>query len=374
MGIEIEVHGAAAAEGGRLQPDLTRPDSLVIVDAGQSVGGVETERESQPPLSHPCAPCRLPDFSSGRWSGATAADRPSITTATHQTLCTPVILDFMGVGSKSPGSDGARAMLSRLEKATSVSSFGGGSSTGLVDVGGHVQNVTVCITPRVASRHNCLTRPDVVTKLVKSAISKVTPATAPDSTDAGREAKRVRLVPRAVVMVLLPNTPEHDPISQCVSVAAAIARAAPVYSRKSASGRSAAVSVCFGIDGKLICTAEQVARIQAIVDAVRAAGALVDTPCNELTTTEFAKRAETLAASVPGVTFEMLTGDQLKDEGLGGLYGVGQAAVEPPRLVMLHYVGPNPGPESICWVGKGIVYDTGGLVCLALCGTLNLMP
>eukprot|EP00035_Acanthoeca_spectabilis_P009711 m.171478 g.171478 ORF g.171478 m.171478 type:complete len:543 (-) comp14813_c0_seq1:2075-3703(-) len=315
MGIEIEVHGAAAAEGGRLQPDLTRPDSLVIVDAGQSVGGAETE----------------------------------------------LILDFMGVGSKSPGSDGARAMLSRLEKATSVSSFGGGSSTGLVDVGGHVQNVTVCITPRVASRHNCLTRPDVVTKLVKSAISKVTPATAPDSTDAGREAKRVRLVPRAVVMVLLPNTPEHDPISQCVSVAAAIARAAPVYSRKSASGRSAAVSVCFGIDGKLICTAEQVARIQAIVDAVRAAGALVDTPCNELTTTEFAKRAETLAASVPGVTFEMLTGDQLKDEGLGGLYGVGQAAVEPPRLVMLHYVGPNPGPESICWVGKGIVYDTGGL-------------
>ena len=43
-----------------------------------------------------------------------------------------------------------------------------------------------------------------------------------------------------------------------------------------------------------------------------------------------------------------------------GIYSVGQAAVHPPALVVLSHVVPNSG-ESIAWVGKGIVYDSGGL-------------
>jgi probable aminopeptidase NPEPL1 len=49
--------------------------------------------------------------------------------------------------------------------------------------------------------------------------------------------------------------------------------------------------------------------------------------------------------------------DQL---GYGGLYGIGKAATCPPRLVMLEYV-PDNYDERIALVGKGIVYDTGGL-------------
>lgn len=42
------------------------------------------------------------------------------------------------------------------------------------------------------------------------------------------------------------------------------------------------------------------------------------------------------------------------------MYSVGQAAVHPPALVVLSHIVPNSG-ESIAWVGKGIVYDSGGL-------------
>lgn len=43
-----------------------------------------------------------------------------------------------------------------------------------------------------------------------------------------------------------------------------------------------------------------------------------------------------------------------------GIYSVGQAAVHPPALVVLSHIVPNSG-ESIAWVGKGVVYDSGGL-------------
>lgn len=43
-----------------------------------------------------------------------------------------------------------------------------------------------------------------------------------------------------------------------------------------------------------------------------------------------------------------------------GIYGVGKAAEHPPALAVLSHT-PNGATQTIAWVGKGIVYDTGGL-------------
>lgn len=43
-----------------------------------------------------------------------------------------------------------------------------------------------------------------------------------------------------------------------------------------------------------------------------------------------------------------------------GIYGVGKAAIHPPALAVLSYT-PEEATQTIAWVGKGIVYDTGGL-------------
>ena len=43
-----------------------------------------------------------------------------------------------------------------------------------------------------------------------------------------------------------------------------------------------------------------------------------------------------------------------------GLYGVGKAAENPPALVVLSHT-PASATRTIAWVGKGIVYETGGL-------------
>ena len=43
-----------------------------------------------------------------------------------------------------------------------------------------------------------------------------------------------------------------------------------------------------------------------------------------------------------------------------GIYGVGKAAVHLPALAVLSHIVPSAS-RTIAWVGKGIVYDTGGL-------------
>lgn len=45
---------------------------------------------------------------------------------------------------------------------------------------------------------------------------------------------------------------------------------------------------------------------------------------------------------------------------VSGIYGVGKAAEHPPALAVLSHT-PDGATQTIAWVGKGIVYDTGGL-------------
>jgi len=65
-----------------------------------------------------------------------------------------------------------------------------------------------------------------------------------------------------------------------------------------------------------------------------------------------------------------IVGEELQSQGYGGLFGVGRAATSPPRLVIMEYNPPTTSatsssstirPETIALVGKGIIYDTGGL-------------
>lgn len=60
------------------------------------------------------------------------------------------------------------------------------------------------------------------------------------------------------------------------------------------------------------------------------------------------------------VTVEVISGEELKEKGFGGIYGVGKASSHPPAMVILRY-SPQGASKKVCWVGKGIVFDTGGL-------------
>ena len=100
-------------------------------------------------------------------------------------------------------------------------------------------------------------------------------------------------------------------------------------------------------------------RAETVAAAVAAVRDLVNTPPCDLYPAVFAQRARAVVADLP-VTVRVLDETRLAKDGYGGLTGVGQGSMHPPRLVRLDY-HPAGATHHIALVGKGITFDSGGL-------------
>ncbi|KAL0811796.1 hypothetical protein ABMA28_009226 [Loxostege sticticalis] len=107
-------------------------------------------------------------------------------------------------------------------------------------------------------------------------------------------------------------------------------------------------------------SSEELGTVQAVADATRLAARITDTPANVMNVDKFIEEAVAVAKELEIPEPTIIRGEELKARGMGGLYGVGAAAECPPALVVLSYAAPD-ATETVAWVGKGIVYDTGGL-------------
>jgi leucyl aminopeptidase len=102
-------------------------------------------------------------------------------------------------------------------------------------------------------------------------------------------------------------------------------------------------------------------RAQVLADAVSLARDLVNTAPSDLVPAALAAEAERVAAA-SGLDAEVLDEKVLAENGYGGILGVGQGSVHPPRLVRLEYVPPEQqAAKTLVFVGKGITFDSGGL-------------
>jgi leucyl aminopeptidase len=87
---------------------------------------------------------------------------------------------------------------------------------------------------------------------------------------------------------------------------------------------------------------------------------LVNEPANILTTDSFTERLRGL--SDLGVRVEVLEEDDLRALGMGALLGVGQGSDAPSRVVVMEWRGPGaPDGPPLALVGKGVMFDTGGV-------------
>ena len=100
-------------------------------------------------------------------------------------------------------------------------------------------------------------------------------------------------------------------------------------------------------------------RATVVSDVVDIARDLVNTPPTRLYPAEFVRRTESLLEGLP-VTITVLDEKQLAEGGYGGIIGVGQGSVRPPRLIRVEYA-PESARSSVSLVGKGITFDTGGI-------------
>jgi leucyl aminopeptidase len=100
-------------------------------------------------------------------------------------------------------------------------------------------------------------------------------------------------------------------------------------------------------------------RAQVLAAAVALVRDLVNTSPSHLYPATFAAEAERVASSA-GLAVEVLDEKALAAGGYGGIVGVGQGSVHPPRLVRLEYTHPD-ATRTVVFAGKGITFDSGGL-------------
>jgi len=230
------------------------------------------------------------------------------------------------------------------------------------------RRITLCFLPCTASRYNNDIRPDAIAEII---------------------ARHCRLLPPGSFFEI------HiviDEPSQALPAGLAIAKALPLYSRKSLHSKAHAhahddnkptvsknpasrITVCFGLAGSPRKALEepQLDLIEATADGTRLAAYLVDAPCEEMHTDLFATQCRVMATALGGeangVFMRVIRGEELLETGLNLLYNVGKAAEHPSNLVVLTYVPPGTRPDessssSFAMVGKGIVFDTGGSSCV----------
>ncbi|WP_322865603.1 leucyl aminopeptidase [Aquicoccus sp. G2-2] len=114
----------------------------------------------------------------------------------------------------------------------------------------------------------------------------------------------------------------------------------------------------------VMCSDPEAARTASAAPLAVAEGAhftrdLVNEPANALTTTEFANRLAEMQSL--GLKVEVLDEPALEKLGMGALLGVGQGSASPSKVVVMEWQGGAKGAAPLALIGKGVVFDTGGI-------------
>jgi leucyl aminopeptidase len=105
---------------------------------------------------------------------------------------------------------------------------------------------------------------------------------------------------------------------------------------------------------------ETAARAATVSKWVNWARDLANSPPNELTPEDLAKRAAELAG--PNLKVEALEPSQIDELGMGALSAVGRASANGPRLIVLRYEPAAARDDVVVGlVGKAITFDAGGI-------------
>lgn len=224
-----------------------------------------------------------------------------------------------------------KALADSVDLVVSEIKPGSGGSSHEIIRADSPRRLCVGVLPDKGSRHNSPTRAESMFTCAKRAPSK-----------------------GSVLGIVAVDDPDHG-----LGALVGLARAFPEFDRRTSKDKK---EKSLGLllsdhEGSLIPVDR---RTRDTIDGVRWASRLVDTPTADMTTEDFVREALRHVKGTKGVQSTVIVGEALAKKGLGGIYAVGQAAMVAPRMLVLEY-SPTKSKRTVALVGKGVVYDTGGL-------------
>jgi leucyl aminopeptidase len=108
-------------------------------------------------------------------------------------------------------------------------------------------------------------------------------------------------------------------------------------------------------------TLKELTQLNVVTQAIYKARTLVNEPLNYLTATQLSKEIAQLGKEA-GFKVTVLNKAQIEKEKMGGILAVNRGSILPPTFTIMEYKPKKAlNKTPIVLVGKGIVYDTGGL-------------
>ncbi|MEZ6187660.1 MAG: leucyl aminopeptidase family protein [Planctomycetota bacterium] len=227
--------------------------------------------------------------------------------------------------------DVAKALTRALSDAKAGPS---GKVVSTLAASGSLEKASIALLPKEVSRHNVPSR----------------------SHAAASCASGLGLGKGDAAVVLYLERPEHY-----LSLANAVARSVPEVdytTGKKSKGKQTLSIVAIDKKGAAVEASKEVV---TTAEATRWAAGLVDTPTADMDAAKFVAAVKQAVKGVAGVKSQVFVGKQLLEKGLGGIHAVGRTAVVEPRLLILDYKPSKKPTHTVAFVGKGVVYDTGGL-------------
>lgn len=127
------------------------------------------------------------------------------------------------------------------------------------------------------------------------------------------------------------------------------------------------------IDFSANVSKEAVHELQATLKAVFWARTMVNEPVSYLSAEKFAEEMENIGKEV-GLSVTILHKAKIEALKMGGLLAVNKGSVDPPTFTILeHKPKKATNKKPIVLVGKGVVYDTGGLSLKPTAGSMDSM-
>lgn len=87
---------------------------------------------------------------------------------------------------------------------------------------------------------------------------------------------------------------------------------------------------------------------------------LVAEPANKVFPVSFVEKCQKMFEGT-GAELIVLDDDKMAELGMGSLLGVGLGSEQPSRILAIRWNGGDAGAKPMCFVGKGVTFDTGGI-------------
>jgi len=169
------------------------------------------------------------------------------------------------------------------------------------------------------------------------------------------------------VALLAPRARRHAPAAVAQALAEGAVLASYRFDRyRSEKSETAPVASCALLfeDAKARRAAREAVRVGSVVaESQNLARDLSNEPGGDLPPAALAREAGKMAREV-GLRFRALGVPELKKKRMGGILAVGGGSSRPPRLIVLEHgrkAKGGKGRPTVCLVGKGITFDSGGI-------------